>query len=180
MSNKDFFELFDSMPMQPGPVVPSGGILLNRDSGRKPRNFSLEWAAGFADGEGCISLAKQRYLNNPARGITYRLSFCIVQNDLQVLQHFKDGMGIHSKIYPVKRLMQHNRQIYTLNYSGVKALELIRTLQPYLFRKQLEAQAALDYWTEGQCGQHPRGRRQWPADVIAIRERYFQKLKTLK
>lgn len=180
MSSKDFFELFDSIPTQPGTVAPSGDTLLNRGADRKPCNFSLEWAAGFADGEGCISLAKQRYINNPARGVTYRLVFCIVQNDLQVLQHFKDGMGIHSKIYPVKRLMQHNRQIYTLNYSGVKALELIRTLKPYLFRKQLEAQAALDYWTEGQCGQHPRGMRKWPAEVIATRERYFQKLKTLK
>jgi hypothetical protein len=178
MSAKDFFELFDALPRMGGTTDVSG-VTVNKST-HKPRNFSLEWAAGFADGEGCISLAKQRYLNNPARGISYRLAFCIVQNDLQVLEHFQGGMGIPSRIYPVKRLMQHNRQIYTLNYTGKKALELIRTLQPYLVRKQLEAQAALDYWIEGQCGQRPKGMRSWPSDVIATRERYFQKLKTLK
>jgi hypothetical protein len=180
MSAKDFFDLYSSSLSLPGAEPWPGPVLAQPDGHCPQQPFSLEWAAGFVDGEGCISIAKQRYLNNPDRGVSYRLNFCIVQNDLQVLQYFQAGMGIHSKIYPVKRLMQHNRQIYTLNYSGVKALELIRCLQPYLVRKQLEARAALDYWVLGQCGQRPKGCRSWPAQVISTRERYFQKLKTLK
>lgn len=140
--------------------------------------FSLEWAAGFADGEGCISIVKERIATR--RSVGYRLVFCMVQNDLEVLEYFNQGLGGMGKIYKVKRRMGHNRQIYTLNYSGSAALELIRTLQPCLVRKQLEAQAALDFWRDGRCGQRPQGARSWPPEVIAIRERYFQKLRALK
>lgn len=144
----------------------------------KGREFSLQWAAGFADGEGCIAIVKDRQAVR--RSVGYRLAFCIVQNDLEVLEYFNKGLGEMGKIYKVKRRMGHNRQIYTLNYTGSAALELIRLIKPYLVRKQLQAQAALDFWREGLCGQRPKGARSWPPEVIAIRERYFQKLRALK
>lgn len=149
--------------------------LVAQDPGR---HFSLQWAAGFVDGEGCISIVKDRQVVR--RSVGYRLAFCIVQNDLEVLEYFNKGLGEMGKIYKVKRRMGHNRQIYTLNYTGSAALELIRLLKPYLVRKQLQAQAALDFWRDGLCGQRPKGARSWPPEVIAIRERYFQKLRALK
>ena len=39
--------------------------------------FSLEWAAGFADGEACLHIAKQTYRS--VRSDTYRLSVRITQ-----------------------------------------------------------------------------------------------------
>ena len=150
-------------------------------AGRRRRvnpTFSLEWAAGFADGEGCICIVKQRYAD-PRRKLTYRLAFSIVQNDLQVLEHFYKGLGIQGGIFDVGRIVQHNRQVYTLNYTGVNALKVIAMLQPHLIRKRLEAQTAIDYWSQGLCGRHP-GRLGWPAAVVAIRERFYQKMKSLK
>lgn len=141
--------------------------------------FSLEWAAGFADGEGCIYIFKQTYAADPRRKATYRLGFTITQNDLQVLEHFQQGLGIGGRIYQVARKPQHNRQIYTLNCTGISALRVICTLQPHLIRKQLEAQTAIDYWQQGQCGKHP-GPAGWPPAVMAIRERFCKKLKSLK
>lgn len=150
-------------------------------AGRRRRvnpTFSLEWAAGFADGEGCICIVKQRYAD-PKRNLTYRLAFSIVQNDLQVLEHFYKGLGIPGGIFDVGRIVQHNRQVYTLNYTGVNALKVIAMLQPHLIRKRLEAQTAIDYWSQGLCGRHP-GRLGWSAAVVAIRERFYQKMKSLK
>lgn len=162
-------------------TVPIGNTALHHQRpgtrGAK-RLFSLEWAAGFMDGEGCICIVTQRY-KDPSRSSTYRLTFSISQNDRQVLEHFQKGMGIPGGLFDVGRLVQHNKQVYTLNYTGANALKVIATLQPHLVRKQLEAQTAMAYWVQGQCGRHP-GPKGWPPAVMAIRERFKQKLRSLK
>lgn len=140
--------------------------------------FTLAWAAGFVDGEGCISICKQRY-QDPRRKLTYRLCLSITQNNLEVLEHLRDGLGITDCIYKVKRKPQHNRQVYALNFNGKCALAVIIALYPYLIRKQPEAQTAIDFWRHGQCGKHP-GPRGWSASVNAFRESCFKKMKALK
>lgn len=140
--------------------------------------FTLAWAAGFVDGEGCISIVKQRY-QDPRRKVSYRLCLSITQNNLEVLEHLRDGLGRTDCIYKAKRLPQHNRQIYTLNFTGKAALAVIIALHPYLVRKQPEAQTAMDYWRHGECGKHP-GPRGWSASVNAFRESCFKKMKALK
>lgn len=105
-----------------------------------PPAFSVEWAAGFADGEACIHVARQTYQGN--RRDTYVLRVSIVQNDLQLLQFFQKGLGIHAGIYAVKRNIGQNRQCYSLNYNGIHALQLILLLGPFLVRKRLEAVTA--------------------------------------
>lgn len=159
---------FPLSTVQPFP----GNMVLTKPS------FTLEWAAGFVDGEGCISIIKQRY-KDPTRKFTYRLCLSIQQNNLEVLEHLRDGLRITTGIYKVKRLPQHNRQIYTLNFTGKGALAVIIALYPYLVRKQPEAQTAMDYWRHGQCGKHP-GPRGWSASVNAFRESCFKKMKALK
>lgn len=140
--------------------------------------FNLHWAAGFADGEGCIHVAKQRY-KDPARKTTYRLRLCIEQNNREVLAHFLNGLGVHGVIYDKKRLLGHNRQVYRLNYDGKHALQVIAALLPMLVRKRLEAQVALDFWTQGKASKR-FGRRGLPAAIAAIRERLYLKLRKLK
>lgn len=143
-----------------------------------PPAFSIEWAAGFADGEGCIHVAKQTY-KDAARKTTYRLRLCIEQNDREVLEHFRAGLGAHGVIYTKKRELGHNKQVYRLNYDGKHALQAIAALLPMLVRKRTEAIIALAFWTQGEAGRHfgPRG---LPAHVAAIRERLYRKLRSLK
>lgn len=145
---------------------------------RTQQAFSLQWAAGFVDGEGCIYICKQTY-TDPRRHETYRLGFTITQNDLQVLEHFRHGMGIPGCLYRVRRQPGHSRQVFAIHCSGRSALRVITMLQPFLIRKWLEAQAAIDYWQQGFGGQHP-GRGGWSLSVIATREYFFQTMKTLK
>ena len=140
--------------------------------------FSLAWAAGFVDGEGCISIFKQRY-RDPKRKLSYRLGFCIMQNDLEVLEHFRVGMGITEPIYKVKRRPQHSRQVYTLICSGKNALRLITTLLPFLVRKREEAQTAVAYWEDCMGGKRPGGKG-WSSQVTADREAKFLRMRALK
>lgn len=151
--------------------------LVESDSGtRVVRDFSLQWAAGFVDGEGCIHISKQQLPRR--RNASYRLGVSVTQNDLDVLEHLRDGAGVGARIYKVKRSPQHRRQCYTLNYSGPNAMKLIDMLEPHLVRKRREAQAARDFCTLGRVSERPGGATD-PA-VVAIREHYFNELKRLK
>jgi hypothetical protein len=144
---------------------------------REQQAFSIEWAAGFLDGEGCIHIARQTYRGK--RSATYVLRVYIVQNNREVLEHFRDGVGIDARIYKVKRLTAHNKQVYTLNFQGKKALALIATLAPHLVRKREEAQVAMTYWVEGRVGFRP-GPKGLPPELVATRERLYLKLRSLK
>ena len=164
------------------PAVTRAPLAKEVGPGRRRRvrsPFSLQWAAGFADGEASIFIYKQAYPAHPTRNPAYRLGFTITQNDRQILEHFKDGVGIHGGLYDIKREVGHNRQMYQLTFTGINALKLISILQPYLLRKQIEAQTAIAYWRTCHGGGHP-GPGGWPAHIVARRERFYKKMKSLK
>ena len=71
------------------------------------------------DGDGCVAIVRQTY---PDRNANYRLVVQVTQNCLQTLQHFRSCVGVTAPIHEVKRRIGHNRQVYTLNYAGPKAL----------------------------------------------------------
>lgn len=149
----------------------------NPDSGTNPLGLQLAWAAGFLDGEGCIHIAKQRYRTE--RADTYRLGVHVTQNDLAVLEHFRKVVGIDAPIHRVKRAPNHRRQCYTLNFTGHRAHALLTLLLRFLERKRTEAQAALDFWTNGRVGARFGGSGMDPS-LAAVREHYFHLLKQLK
>ena len=144
---------------------------------RRMPAFSIEWAAGFLDGEGCVHIARQTYRGT--RRDTFRLRVYIVQNNREVLEHFRDGVGIDARLYKVRRTAQHNKQVYTLNFEGKKAMALIALLMPHLIRKREEAQAAWVYWFDGKVGMRP-GPKGLPPEIAALRERLYFKLRSLK
>ena len=146
-------------------------------SARNLSAFSIEWAAGFLDGEGCIHIARQTYRGQ--RRDTFRLRVYIVQNNREVLEHFRDGVGIDARLYKVRRTAQHNKQVYTLNFEGKKAMAVIALLMPHLIRKREEAQTAVAYWVEGRVGMRP-GPKGLPPEIAALRERLYFKLRSLK
>ena len=145
----------------------------------KQEPFTNAWAAGFCDGEGSIFIFKQTYSKDPRRNPAYRLGLTISQNNWEVLEYFLEGVGVHGKIYRTKRTIGQNRQVYSLQYIGVDARNVIALLQPYLKRKQIEAQVALNYWKFAEGGRRP-GPKGWPPCVLRTRERFYQKLKALK
>ena len=145
------------------------------EKGDAPRP-SLEWAAGMLDGDGCIAIVKQPY---PDRNPIYRLTVSVCQNCLQTLEYFRRSVGVDGVIYAVKRKLEHNKQVYTLNYSGPRALLVIRRLRAYLVRKRPEAQVAISFCLNGQISRRfgPHG---VPREVEAVRVAHYLKLRALK
>lgn len=137
---------------------------------------SLSWAAGMLDGDGCVAIVRQTY---PDRNANYRLVVQVTQNCLQTLQHFRSCVGVTAPIHEVKRRIGHNRQVYTLNYAGPKALLVLQRLRAYLVRKRPEAEVALSFIEKGQVGRRfgPRG---VPPQLEAIRISHYNKLRALK
>jgi hypothetical protein len=137
----------------------------------------LAWAAGFVDGEGCIHLAKVK--RTCGHLINYRLRLTVSQNCLTTLEHLKGLLGVAGYLTKTRRRLQHNKQIYSLIYDGRHAHDVIASLAPYLVRKRLEAQIALDFYTHGQPSLHP-GPKGTPKAIWDYRRRCYDKLRRLK
>lgn len=135
---------------------------------------SLQWAAGFIDGEGFAS--KQR--PSRRRNASFRLCVSVSENDLAVPEHLRDRIGIAEPIHKVNRSPQHRRQCYTVNYSGPNSMRLIGMLEPHLVRKRREARVARAFCTFGRINERTGGVADAP--VVEIREHYFNELKRLK
>ena len=140
--------------------------------------LGLAWAAGFMDGEGCISIARQTYAD-PARRDTFRLRVDISQNHLKALRFFEKSVGVQGRLYEVKRSGSQNRDSYHLGYDGDRAFRVIERLLPYLQRKQYEALAVLEFRRTCELNRHfgPKG---CPERIWELRERFYKKLKALK
>lgn len=67
------------------------------------KDYHIAWAAGFFDGEGCATILKQVYRSSDGRKKhSHRVHVAISQNNYEVLQTFKDVIGIHAKIFKRK------------------------------------------------------------------------------
>lgn len=137
----------------------------------------LAWAAGFADGDGCIFIANQSYKSRQSDG--FRLRFCMTQNNREVLEAFQTFVGVPSSIQKLSRALASNRQCYSLVYDGTNAYNAIMMLKPFLIRKKPEADAVAQLWKECRMGKRP-GRKGHPPAVIAARTRWQSKLQRLK
>lgn len=138
----------------------------------------LAWAAGFMDGEGCISIARQIYTDSTRRA-TFRLRVDITQNHLKVLRHFERAVGVQGRIYEVKRAGSQNRDSYHLGYDGDRGFDVVERLLPYLQRKQHEAEAVLEFRRTCELSRH-FGRNGCPEQIWKLRERFYRKLQALK
>jgi hypothetical protein len=147
------------------------------DSPETERMLQVAWCAGLFDGDGCIVISKQK---QPGRkNFSYRLTLSLVQNCYVTVDHFRSVLGIPHCLVEIRRKIQHNRQIYDLRFDGLHSVAALRLLMPFLVRKAVEAQAALDFWVAGSMGVLP-GRNGLAAEVWVTRERYYKKLRKLK
>jgi hypothetical protein len=141
------------------------------------RQVELSYVAGFADGEAFVGFSKttQPGRKNPS----YRLLLSFTQNHLGSLQRVAKVLKVPPRIYEVKRLTQHNRQIYTLAVGDQDAYAALGLLLPHLDRKQPEAIVAREGYVACQLDVHP-GCKGHSDSIWKLRERYYRKLRRMK
>jgi hypothetical protein len=174
-TNADPFQHLDNNTTEPQQEAARGTP--KGDSPETERMLQIAWCAGLFDGDGCVVIAKQ--MQPGRKNISYRLTLSVVQNCYKTVDHFRTLVGIPHCLVEIRRTIQHNRQVYDLRYDGRHSVAALRLLMPFLVRKSIEAQAALDFWIAGSMGVHP-GRNGLSADVWITREKYYKKLRKLK
>lgn len=139
--------------------------------------LELSWAAGFLDGEGCITLAQTR--RDCGYRLHYRARVYIPQNCEQTLDRFRDIVGERCTKVRLPDRASYSRPVYQLGYDGVHALRLLQKLRPYLVRKAAEADVIFEFYRHGEVSRHfgPKG---VPADVWRFRQRCHEALRCLK
>jgi hypothetical protein len=137
----------------------------------------LAHSAGLFDGDGCVLISKQ--MQPGRKHPTYRLCLSLVQNCHRTVTRFQDVLGLQACLVEVRRTLQQNRQVYDLRYDGIHALRVLHLLMPYLVRKAVEAEVAIDFWNDCAMGVLP-GSNGLPESVWKAREQYYKKLQRLK
>ena len=137
----------------------------------------LAWAAGFIDGDGCITAVVQRYKDRKSTSI--RIRVIVVQNDYYTLSVLQNILDERCVLQALKRGPEQNRQPYQLVYDGKHALAVIKKIQPYLVRKAAEADACRQLHKEGELDRYP-GPKGISPDVVKRRDYWVKRLQRMK
>ena len=133
----------------------------------------VAWAAGFFDGEGCISISKP--INKRKNGVHYtgyQLQAIVAQRDRRPLEVIVGLFG--GNITAVKI---HGSTYWYLRKHGAKAAELLEQLLPFLVLKKEQAELALrfhKYWNDTRPYRRDIGRS---PDEMQTLEMFYQQSK---
>ncbi len=110
--------------------------------------LSLEYIAGFVDGEGCFSLGRRKKVKNPAETLCYTAYFILANtnyNVLRLIQYSLELCEVTTKMYKAKAKMGHKLvwQLRTRNQAELLSICLL--LYPYLTVKQAEVSVMIKY-----------------------------------
>jgi hypothetical protein len=143
----------------------------------RQQQLAYAWAAGFLDGEGCVSLVRVR--RTCGNRVNYRARVHIVQNCLETLNILRDRVGENCVLSQLLHRESYTRPIYQLIYDGIHCHRLLKKLRPYLVRKGAESDVIFEFYRDGQPTRHfgPKG---VPADIWHLRERCYEALRCLK
>lgn len=138
---------------------------------------AFAWAAGFLDGDGCVSAVVQTY---PARVTpSIRIRVVIVQNDYYTLSVFQKVLSERSALNALRRKAGMNKQPYQLQYDGRHAIAVLHKLRPHLVRKAAEADVCFRLFYEGRLTWLP-GPKGVPPELTKFRLSLVAKLGRMK
>jgi hypothetical protein len=103
--------------------------------------LDVRYVAGLFDGEGCISLVKQRRLNSPLPSYTIRVVIAMTHKPIILL--LQDQFGGH--VSQRKGQKEGHRNAFTLMWANRQAGTILQILIPHLILKRAEAEVALDF-----------------------------------
>lgn len=139
----------------------------------------IAWAAGVIDGEGCISLTRRSpQAHNGAINPNYRLVLKVTMCDSRTIRtlHRLFGRGTLQK---QKQLHAYWSQPWIWFCNATDAEEVLKLIRPYSVTKKREVDTALEFLAKTDRSRAGKARSLTPSE-IALRERYFIKLRDLK
>jgi hypothetical protein len=128
------------------------------------------WAAGFSDGEACVSLQRQKGY--------YCVRFHLVQKDIRPLEHFKAIFELDETIHVVHQ-NHHKRDYFRLTVSGKRAAEILTLMLPYLTLKREVAEVAIELSRTMESVSYAERLAGLTTDEKAKRELLYQRAKWL-
>uniref|UniRef100_A0A6M3J479 Putative homing endonuclease n=1 Tax=viral metagenome TaxID=1070528 RepID=A0A6M3J479_9ZZZZ len=131
---------------------------------------SLQYTAGFVDGEGCIRIDKSY---PKKRSIHYKLQIIVVNTNLEILTLFKEQFGGH-----LYRRIHKGREAYYWSMYCQDAEEFVKVILPFLVIKKPQAELALQFQESKKMGK-PTPSRPLDQDELDLREAYYQQMKEL-
>ncbi len=135
---------------------------------------NLAWAAGFIDGEGCISISGSVH---PGKVSPYhQLRLGVVNTDKTAIEELKRIFSLGS--ISRKERKGHYKPIYRWNVADYNAAKVLTGILPYLRVKKAEARIALDFIVLR--GVTNGSGKVLTDEVVAMREAYRMHLQELK
>ena len=140
--------------------------------------YLVAWAAGILDGEGCITMNRQRPGTGGRINPSHRLFVKVTMGHRPTVDRLREIFGVGS--VHVQRSARWN-DAYSWWVASRQAGFVLRTVRPYLVTKAAEAELAMEFLalpsgtTGGRLGNAPL-----PPELIAERERLFVALRDAK
>lgn len=138
----------------------------------------LIWAAGFFDGEGCVSISKNVY-SPKGRNTTftcYQLSLIVAQEVEAPIRILHEMFGGTSTLTSRKGV-----NYYQWKNTGIEALQTLNALLPYLVVKRQVAEHGIRFEELKEAWKKHTGRQRpnYPVSVKREQEVMYQKAKQL-
>ena len=108
-------------------------------------DISVEYLAGFFDGEGCIGVYPSKGSNGY---VTYNLIVTVGQVDPLVIGHLHRKYGGSLQFQERSKKIKDRQDAWYWRVSGRKAEKFLRAVFPYLIGKKPQVELALAYMGE--------------------------------
>jgi hypothetical protein len=128
------------------------------------RTIQLAWAAGFTDGEGYIGLT--RCFDKKRGYYMYRVQFEVAQVHEAPIRFIS---SLFNDVGRVRHYNNHKRGYWTWRIFGQDAIEVIKTLMPYLRVKDEQARLVMEFEFTDRRNQGDGRWRKVPADILQRR-----------
>jgi hypothetical protein len=125
--------------------------------------ISLEYTAGFFDGEGCVNFSSDRY------GSPF-IRILVVNTEKSVLEEFQSRWG--GNITHNKRHKENWKRSYTWRISHTRAIQFLNDIQQFLIVKKNQANLAIQF-----AALTPGKGRKWTESSISEANKLIEGLK---
>lgn len=133
------------------------------------------WSAGFFDGEGCVSIGKQKTVrpanervDHERRYIGYQLVLIIAQSSRSPLDRLRELFGGYLVEY-----QNYGATYYRLQYHSQEAMKVLKELLPYLLVKRDVAENGIRFQERTNIWHEMYGKKGYPPEVAMERESYY-------